>query len=397
MNQDEIRRFAGGWNFKSIGGRQIFSEEVFEFFEDLSEEIRNTPEISNNPEVMAFAFWVRRRHLQQWMKEIDIKNRMGWGMMFHIASSNVPMLFAYSMAFGMLTGNGNVIRVSRKITQDAEILCEIIDQVMRRKKYEEIFRRNLIITYEKNDKLTEEISLLCDGRILWGGDDTAQQFQSIRSVPGSVNFVFPDRASIGIFDAVWMAERTDEELEQIAYGFYNDTLQMDQNACSSPKVIFWVGREQKQREAVCSRWWNIFSSIAKQYDLTDQKAYEKYEQVCKEIMDGEKIESVQTYENYVYVLKLKTYPEHPEEYKGKFGCFYQYSLDNVQDICQCLNRKIQTVVYAGIEPQKLADAIIESGQKGGDRLVPVGQALNLHWRWDGKNLIHGLSRVIDVR
>ena len=61
-----------------------------------------------------------------------------------------------------------------------------------------------------------------------------------------------------------------------------------------------------------------------------------------------------------------------------------------------LGRKVQTILCAGIKTEDFAEEIIQSGAKGGDRLVPVGQALELDPVWDGRNVLRTLSREITV-
>ena len=44
--------------------------------------------------------------------------RLGVGLAFHITPSNMPTNFAYSLLFGLLSGNSNIIKVpSRKFPE----------------------------------------------------------------------------------------------------------------------------------------------------------------------------------------------------------------------------------------------------------------------------------------
>lgn len=395
MKDERVEVLAGGYDWKEKGGRPIFQGAVLKFLEDLAEEIRTNQITAGNQEAQAFAFWLRRKHFRQCSAWKEKKKRMGVGMLFHIAPSNIPMLFAYSMAFGMMAGNGNIIRVSGRIQEKIQPFCRVLHQVMCRKEHEAIFKRNAVITYDKEECVTRELMLFCDGRMIWGGDETIKRFEAMEMKPGSVTMSFANRSSIGVFDVSWIMKTSREELEQTAYRFYNDTLLMDQNACSSPKVLFWIENETQAAEEAKKRWWEIFSDVSRQYDLTAWKAGEKFRQITEEIMEGKGIRAVNTYENYVYTAQLEAFPSHPEQYQGRFGCFYEYSIKELKELCQCLNRKIQTIVYAGIDSKQLAEEIIESGKKGGDRIVPVGMALELDFLWDGKDLVSGLSRIID--
>ena len=52
----------------------------------------------------------------------------------------------------------------------------------------------------------------------------------------------------------------DLELNNLVEKFYNDTFVMDQNACSSPHIVFWFG---KKNEVVINKFWLTLSKLAK--------------------------------------------------------------------------------------------------------------------------------------
>ncbi len=397
MNREKVEVFAGGWDFSEVSGKRIFSDEVLDFLDELSKEIRKNPKTSSSKEAVSFAFWCRKQHVLHWRAKTQGETRMGWGLIFHIAPSNIPVLFAYSMVFGLLSGNGNVIRISQRTLDEARPLCEVIDQVMRNKRFKNIYQNNQIISYEKDSEITKELSAFCDGRVLWGGDFTMQEMRKFPMKPGNIELAFADRTSIAVFDADWMNRQREEEIRDLAYRFYNDTLLMDQNACSSPKVIFWVKNSCQNIENTKKRWWQIFSEISKDYDLTPWKSSKKYEQICYEVMEFSEISKVKRYGNEVYVIELGKYPEDPEKYKGKFGCFYEYEIQKTEDICRCLNRKVQTIIYEGIDVQRLLKEMMKVGVKGADRIVLAGGALELDEIWDGKDVIRSLSRNICIK
>ena len=44
----------------------------------------------------------------------------------------------------------------------------------------------------------------------------------------------------------------------------------------------------------------------------------------------------------------------------------------------------------------LSENIIKQNLKGIDRIVPVGKALDIDIQWDGYDLVHYLTRIINV-
>lgn len=396
MKDEKITVFAGGWNGQEITGKVPFEEKVMSFLDELSREIPNHPETADSNEVVSFAFWCRKKHLEQWKKSMcKNETRIGLGMIFHIAPSNIPALFAYSMVLGMLSGNGNLVRISNRVSKEALPLCRIINEVMKRPEYEEIYQRNKIITYDHDQELNEKYSRLCDGRVIWGGNHSIEEIRKANVAPGTPQLEFADRCSVAVMNFDWMGSLQEEELEILAHQFYNDTLVVDQNACSSPAIVFWVGKTSENIEEIQRKWWEIFARIADQYDLSPWKVSRKYEQLCSMIMEHREIQNVWRWKNRIYVMNLKEIPKKPEQYIGRFGSFFQYHLTELEQLGECLNRNVQTVICAGIQTEIVRDIIVRCGCKGGDRVVNIGQALSLNRIWDGKDILKSMSRIVD--
>jgi hypothetical protein len=58
--------------------------------------------------------------------------------------------------------------------------------------------------------------------------------------------------------------------------------------------------------------------------------------------------------------------------------------------------KYQTLTYFGIPKQELERFVTSNRLPGIDRIVPVGEAMDIGSTWDGFDLIRTLSRVCDI-
>lgn len=412
----EIGRRAA-WADQEIGGRRIFSETVLAFLKELSGKILADSRTAAWPETAAFAFWCRERRLAAWKKEIpEYGRRKGRGLAFHVTPSNIPLLFAYSLVYGLLSGCGNVVRISPKLIDEFPVIrlfCDVLENVWQQEKYREIYRENLVITYDHDEELNRYFSEKCAARIVWGGDKTVLAFRQIPVCPGCIQLEFPDRYSAALFEEGWFAERSQEEIRELAQRFYNDTYQADQNACSGPKLIFWVkdsgknlsgntGKTEKNKvgtqieevESVRERWWAAVRETCENYPLDAMRASEKYAQLCRSLLDFDEIKQVHREDNFLYRVELKKCSRPLEEYQGKFGLFYECELDRAEDILPHLSRKIQTIVYAGTDAEAVRTMILDNPVCGCDRVVSPGEALNLQAAWDGIDVVRALSRVI---
>jgi hypothetical protein len=373
----------------------LFSPIVLGFLQALSEEIRNNSVLQGEPLFAAFAFWLRRKHIEAFQATIpDWQNRLGRGLMFHITPTNIPVIFAYSLTISLLAGNNNIVRVSPRIRRAAAPLCQIIENIWSQQDFRVLGENNTIITYEKNPAIHAQMTSVCDGRIIWGGNASICEIRNEVLPPQAVELVFADRYSLAVFDAETLCQCTDSEMAVWAHRFYNDTYDMDQNACSSPQLIFWLAPRHNDIASVQQRWWQAVAQAATVYNLSPVKASGKYAQMWTYAMTCPTLKRIEQFDNLVYVYTLDALPKDITGLSGKFGQFFQFTIAGLQDFTPILNKKVQTISTLGLDRDKLRSAIIASGALGGDRIVAVGQAMEINVLWDGVNMLERLSRVI---
>ena len=124
------------------------------------------------------------------------ENKIGLGLIFHIAPSNISTVFAYSFAIGLLSGNANVVRISKRNSDTAMEICGLLQELFRNPKYENIKKRTSIITYEKNKSITDGYSDLCNGRVIWGGDKAINEIRAMSNFIGRIGHKVTEYHSI---------------------------------------------------------------------------------------------------------------------------------------------------------------------------------------------------------
>src|SRR5262245_56994652 len=91
--------------------RGIFDDSVLEFLGDLSSRLLADTGAHQYPDVVAFALWCRKSALaQRKVPYSDGNIYLGRGLVFHVSPSNIPIMFAYTLAVGLLSGNASVVR-----------------------------------------------------------------------------------------------------------------------------------------------------------------------------------------------------------------------------------------------------------------------------------------------
>lgn len=373
-----------------------YAEIVCDFLNDISKQLRSDKRTKEYSDVVSLAFWCRKSNIVRLGEEFSSKRiQIGRGLVFHITPSNVPVNFAFSFFFGLLSGNANVVRVPSKEFPQITIICDAINEVIKLDKYRVIRDMTTFITYQRNDEITAYYSSICDARIIWGGDDAIQNIRKFPMKVRAVEIVFADRYSLCIINSKTILEMNKDELKNLAEKFYNDTYLMDQNACSTPHLILWYGDNDSEKELAKKIFWDSIHVVSQKYDLTPIKSIDKYTQLCHLLMDRDDIKKTKQYDNSVYTVDMNSLPEDVSILHGKFGLFYQYDLKDLDELIPCINLKVQTLIYVGMNREELVSFVIKNHLQGIDRIVPMGEGLNIGVYWDGYDIINNLSRSIE--
>jgi hypothetical protein len=373
-----------------------FDDLVCDFLHDLSNTLRNDPDVKKYPDVAAFSFWCRRANTLKIKEQFSSQSmRLGLGTAFHIAPSNVPINFAFSFAFGLLTGNANIVKVSSKQFPQTELVCGAIQKVLSEDKYSSIREMNSVIRYNNEDAITGYYSGLADVRVIWGGDHTIEHIKSFKSKLRARDVIFSDRYSICVLNSDEIEKLPSDDLLRLVERFYNDTYLMDQNACSSPQLVIWQGRKGSAGKALF--WDALGQMVETKYDLQPIFSMDKFFQSCVDAVKLSSESSLKHYKNFVYRVQLNELKGAMEELRGSFGYFYEFDSNDLGSVLKHITNKVQTITYFGLDPKELGELVIKERVMGIDRIVPVGSALNISTTWDGYDLLHSLTRVIDIQ
>ena len=87
-----------------------FDEKVISFLDSFSKELGLFKNLIIYPDLKSLSFWCRKNNFLNMKKNYDtLDTKLGVGLVFHITPSNIPTNFAYSLIFGLLSGNANII------------------------------------------------------------------------------------------------------------------------------------------------------------------------------------------------------------------------------------------------------------------------------------------------
>ncbi len=374
---------------------QPYDELICNFIGELSIELNLSPLSNKYSDIKTLAFWCRKKNIINIKKNfISNETRLGLGLVFHITPSNIPTNFAYSLIFGLITGNSNIVKVPSQKFEQVKIICRAINKVLK-KKYKTLRKMILIVRYTNNDNYTRKISSICNARIIWGGDNSIRNIRKFEINQRSLDIAFADRYSFCAMGTMEILKLNNNQIQRLVEKFYNDTYLVDQNACSSPHLILWLGRNVvKARKKF---WKNLYVYVDKKYHLTEIASIDKYTQLCRDILSLKNMKKYERYGNSIYTIQLNRLDKELHNLRGKWGFFYEYEINNLNKIKNYINNKYQTLTYFGLNKNILKDFILKNKLQGIDRVVPVGQALDISFFWDGYDLNRILTRVVDIK
>ena len=323
----------------------IFSAEAVAFLTSLSARILADAEAKVYPDVVTLGFWCRPAALRQMQRTYEAEvNRLGRGILFHIAPSNVAVNFAYSCLAAFLAGNASIVRLPSKDFPQVDVLCRIFAETLA--EFPALFSYFLFVRYGHVQEVNEHYSRMCQTRVVWGGDTTIDAIRRAVLPPRANEITFADRHSLAVIDA--RAYLAAEKKGRIAQDFYNDTYLSDQNACTAPHFVVWLGTAEKVKAAQ-EVFWSTLHTL-----------------------------------------------EELAAYKAGSGFFIEYAAQEIAELRPLCGASCQTLSYYGVERDSLLRAVLAMRPAGVDRIVPMGRTMDFALVWDGVDLIRTMSRVISA-
>lgn len=376
-----------------------FDEASLAFVEALSARLIRMPEARTYPELTALGFWMRRANLGRLRSSMEARAGVALlvprGTVFHIAPSNVDTIFVYSWFLSLLTGNRNIVRLSSKPSPQAELLVGAIAGLLKEPAHAEIARRSLLVRYAASDSVTARLSAVCDVRVIWGGNNTVQQIRKLPIAPTATEVAFANKYSLALIGSQSWLEADDGQKATWTEAFYNDAYWFDQMACSSPRLVLWLG-DTSQVQKASTDFWTRFEQYLELHQQRFGDADYVNKLVAEDTLAIEADVSIRTTAtNDLMRVWLEKPALHDTLHCGA-GLFFEAALPTLDAIRPLLNRTVQTLSYAGVETQMLRDFVAAFPLAGIDRIVPFGHALDFAPVWDGFDLLRVFMREVTV-
>ena len=392
LPNSKIKVLFGNTDFeamKDLPAKRVFCEDVCEFLNALGSGIMKSKEARRFSDVVTFGFFCRKANISQLKVQFFEEGRIGRGFSLHIAPSNVPINFAYSLVAGLLAGNPCVVRSSSKNFEQVTLLCNLMNQIANDYSISDYIS---VVQYDRDNEINDYLSSLADIRVIWGGDNTINEIRKSPLPTRAVELTFADRYSVCVLNAKDVLKIDD--WDAVAQNFYNDTYLYDQNACTSPRLMYWLGNDTDIKAAKEKFWNGIHDFIAKKYNIEPVIAVDKLTMDYRVSIENKGVSLNNYSDNLFHCINVQSLDINLSDYTCPGGSYIEYSSETLDDLAKVINKRFQTLSYLGGDPKVYADMVMSKGLPGIDRIVPMGKTSDFTLIWDGYNLIETMSRKI---
>lgn len=380
----------------------FFSPMVVNFCDSLGRALMQDPRSRTRQEVVALAFWLRKSNVLH-LKNTYAQPPVGTvliprGTVFHISPANVDTIFLYSWVVSVLCGNKNIVRLSSRISPVTELIiekfCEVINQ---NPEFDHLKTVTYFVTFGHEIEVLQKISSISDVRVVWGGDGTIANIRKSFLPARSIDIGFADRFSYGMLKSSTLVSLSNESLQDLVSSFYNDSYLFNQKACSSPRIIFWVGTKSDFDRASELFWNALLLFFKEKQPIVDPStALFKIKNAYEWAIQGDG--KVKVWGPELTTLDFNTMTSFQDAKNLNYGAgsFVNYQITDLNELPNIFGSKDQTIGYFGFEKTELNEFAVKINGQGIDRIVPMGQALAFGVIWDGFNFFETLSKKVVV-
>ena len=216
-------------------------------------------------------------------------------------------------------------------------------------------------------------------------------FRQFPLPPRATEITFADRFSLAVLDSE--AYLAYDEKERLAQSFYDDTYLSDQQACTSPHLVVWLGHAcAEAREAF---WRLLYARVKERYTLAPVQVVDKLDALLR-LGAEQAAHQVKMHDTLIMRAEVAQLSERLADVRTGSGFFVEYVAKNLLELRPVLGTATQTISYFGCSADEILAAVQTMCPRGGDRIVPIGKTLDFSLFWDGYDLIRSMSRRIGV-
>lgn len=387
-----------------IADEEILPSEVISIFDSWAKKL-DARELDELPGIPFLRMWLRRGTLEpiitrelgpealdgSWTESGHAKLRpFPIGVVGHWPAGNVEIQPLLSMTCALLGGNAVLVRIPSGLVELTRVLMEKLAQSDPDGR---LARRIFMASFDhRRQDLQAAMAKSVDGAMIWGGEEAVLQIRGLAFPHWARLAVFGPRISVAAMDSgAWSDPK---QQDSWCLRLARDVWQFDQQACSSPQVLFLerrVGQSTKE-----------FLSKLKRAFETENRAHPRREipavltsTICQAraswlLNDNEHRAVFPSSPDWTLLFGSGT--DLPKPTQGK-----TLTVLEVDDLLEPISKwdgNVQTLGLGMADPEKERKVTQLAGRRGVDRIVKLGRMHVFVSPWDGMDLIRPMVRMV---
>jgi hypothetical protein len=385
-------------------GAEISPNEVMAIFESWAKRL-DARELDEIPGIVFLRMWLRRGTLEpivarelgsgsldgSWTEYGRAKLRaFPVGVVGHWPAGNVEIQPILSMTCALLGGNAALVRIPSGLVDLTRVL---MDRLVQSDPSERLTRRIFMAAFDHGRQdLHEAMAQSVDGAMIWGGQEAVLQVRALPFPHWARIAVFGPRISVAAMDAgAW---NNPDEQKAWCLRLARDVWQFDQQACSSPQVLYLEKRAGQSSAQFLSNLQRAFE--------TENQAHPR--RTIPAALTSTICQARASWLLYDashqavfpmgpdWTLLLGSGSDLPRPVQGKTLTVLE--VDDLMDAVSKFDGNVQTLGLGMADGEKEIKLALLAGQRGVDRIVKLGRMHAFVPPWDGVDLIRPMVRMV---
>lgn len=319
-----------------------------------------------------------------WLKAYPV------GIVGHWPAGNIEIQPLLSMTCALLGGNACLVRIPADLLDiTSRLITKLVESDSKGILTNRI--RLLGFDHERLD-LHRAMAQSVDGAMIWGGEEAVSEIRSLPFPPWARLAVFGPRISVAAMDAAsWSDPQAREALcRRVA----RDVWQFDQQACSSPQVLFL---ENQNGEPVGDFVAALRTAFEAENRVHPRETIEGglTSAICQAragwLLQAETNSAVFP-STPDWTILVGHGPELPQPTQGKTLAVME--VPDLLDALARLDGNVQTLGLAIADSKREAAIASLAASRGIDRIVPLGRMHVFGSPWDGSDVIRIMVRMV---
>ncbi len=400
QSPSEITEIAKRLRVSQESLRTMPEAEIIEFLDQLGKKLISR-DYATVPGIAFLASWLTKKNLQR-LLENQLGNQAlaldqflplsGFqvraapaGLATHWIAGNVPTLGFFSWALSAMCKNANLIRVSSGSVGVFSVLLKIFQDF----EQHPIVKSTAWVTFPSDRlELNKQLSTVSDLRVVWGGADAVAAVTALPRMDHATDVVFGPKYSFCVMDRD--AIKNQDKLPTLVRALARDLAAFDQQACSSPHVVFVEGSFQEV-QPLC----DLLQVELKR--MADTRPFTQIEEANSAAILRARTDyglsqdkDLKAPADLQYTILIDQKPDLPEglQYRSVFV----KAVKSLDEALPWVTPKIQTIGVAILDAEKKRRFTESAALLGVSRLCEIGSMHNFDAYWDSMKVMDRMVR-----